>query len=177
LTTLQTWLADPGSAGSWTLAADRSTVGFSNRSFWGLVPVKGTFTDVSGDGRLTADGTVIGRLDIGAASLHTGIRKRDNHLRSADFFDVARCPRISVEVTALQPAEGSSADLRATLCVKGHTEALPLRATVHIGDDGAVRISARTSIDRTRWDVTGNLLGMVTNTTTLDVDAVFVKST
>jgi polyisoprenoid-binding protein YceI len=176
MTTVETWLSDPDNAGVWTLVPERSTVGFRNRSFWGLLPVKGTFTDVSGDGQLTAKGAVFGRLDVRAASVQTGIGKRDQHLRSADFFDIDRFPHISVEVTALQPTAGNSADLRATLAVKDHREALPLPATVTVAADGTVRISARTRIDRTRWNVTGNLMGMVTKTTTLVVDAVFVKS-
>lgn len=176
MTTLETWLADPDSAGAWTLAPDRSTIAFHNRSFWGLAPVKGRFTEVSGDARLTATGGVSGRLDIRAASLHTGIGRRDAHLRSPDFFDVERFPAIGVEVTALRPGPGNSAELDATLTVKDTPRSLRLPATVTVGPDGAVAVSTRTTIDRTQFGVAGNLLGMVTSTTTLVADVVFVKS-
>jgi polyisoprenoid-binding protein YceI len=176
MTTVETWLADPDSVGAWTAAPDRSTVAFRNRSFWGLAPVKGRFREFSGDARLTAAGSVSGRLDIRAASLHTGIGQRDAHLRSADFFDVERFPIIGVEVTALRPGRGNSAELDVTLTVKETAKSLLLPATVTIGPDGAVTVSARTTIDRKQFGVTGNLLGMVTSTTTLLADVVFVKS-
>ncbi len=64
----------------------RSSVRFKNKTLWGLVPVNGEFTDVSGDGQITAKGTVFGRVDIRAASVRTGIGKRDEHLRSAGLL-------------------------------------------------------------------------------------------
>lgn len=176
MTTLETWLADPDSAGAWTLASDRSTIAFRNRSFWGLAPVNGRFTEFSGDARLTTTGEASGRLDIRAASLHTGIGPRDRHLRSPDFFDVERFPAIGVEVTSLRPGRGNSADVDATLTVKETAKSLRLPATVTVGPDGAVAVSTRTTIDRTQFGVAGNLLGMVTRTTTLVVEVVFVKS-
>ncbi|MGA8252163.1 MAG: YceI family protein, partial [Mycobacterium sp.] len=96
MTTLETLLLDPDMAGVWNLAADRSAITFKIRNMWGLLRVKGRFTEFSGDGQLTGNGAVYGRLDIRAASLRTGIGRRDQHLRSADFFDVERYPEISV---------------------------------------------------------------------------------
>lgn len=176
MTTLETWLADPDSVGAWTAAADRSTIAFRNRSFWGLAPVKGRFREFSGEARLTAADEMSGRLDIRAASLHTGIGPRDAHLRSPDFFDVERFPTIVVEVSALRPGRGNSAELDVTLIVKETAKKLRLPATVTIGPDDAVTVSTRTTIDRRQFGVTGNLLGMVTSTTTLLADVVLVKS-
>ena len=103
MTTVETLLNDPDPAGVWNLVPDRSTITFKIRNMWGLINVKGRFTDFNGDGQLTGKGAVFGRLDIRTASLHTGIGRRDEHLRSADFFDVERFPEISVVVTAVQP--------------------------------------------------------------------------
>jgi polyisoprenoid-binding protein YceI len=80
--------------GRWTLAPDRSTFEFRNRTMWGTMTVKGQFTEVRGEGRVTEAGAVSGRIDIVATSLHTGIGKRDEHLRSADFFDVEKFPTL-----------------------------------------------------------------------------------
>jgi polyisoprenoid-binding protein YceI len=85
-------LNDPDTAGVWNLDSGRSTVGFSIKNFWGLIKVKGRFTDVSADGQITGRGAIFGRLDIQVASLSTGIGKRDEHLRSADFFDAEHYP-------------------------------------------------------------------------------------
>jgi polyisoprenoid-binding protein YceI len=175
MTTLDQLLGDPANAAVWTLARERSTVAFTCRSFWGLLPVKGTFTELSGTGQL-GNGTAFGRLDIDAASLTTGIGKRDDHLRSEDFFAVDRFPTISVVVTAVEPADGAGGgELRSTLTVRGVTRPISLPATVALLDDGAVQLSVNATIDRTEWDVSGNLLGMVKRPASLAATGVFVK--
>lgn len=121
------------------------------------------------------DGAVSGRIDISAASLHTGIRKRDHHLRSADFFDVERFPEFSVIVIAADPADGDRVDLSADIVIKGVSHPLPLRATVAVLEDGTVRVAAETSVDRKELGVGGNLVGMVGPTTHLSADAVFQR--
>ena len=67
---------------------------------WGLATVRGVFREFGGrlDVRPSA---VAGRLTIEAASLDTRNKRRDKHLRSADFFDVERYPRIVFTVTAV----------------------------------------------------------------------------
>ena len=66
----------------------------------------GHFGEVRGDARVTYTGAVSGRLAITAASLNTRNRKRDEHLRSADFFDVEKFSEISVVLTAANPYQG-----------------------------------------------------------------------
>ncbi|CAN5739274.1 YceI family protein [soil metagenome] len=176
MTSLDTLLGEPSTAGVWNLDPARSTIAFTSRSFWGLLPVKGTFTDFSGDGQITHQAAVFGRLDIRVASLDTGIRKRDEHLRSPDFFDAERFPDISIIVTALQPSSSDTADFRATLTVKATTKPLALPASIGVIDPSTVQISTKTTLDRTQWDVTGNLAGMVTRTVALRADLVFLKS-
>ena len=110
------------------------------------------------------------------ASLHTGIKRRDEHLRPADFFDVEKFPEISAIVSAADPADGDTVDLRADIVIKGTSHPLPLHAAVAVLDDGAVRVSAQTSVDREQLGVSGNLLGMVVGATQLSADAVFVRA-
>ena len=176
MTKVDTLLNDPDTAGVWSLDPDRSTVDFKIRNFWGLISVKGRFTDVSGDGQVTGKGAVFGRLDIQVASLHTGIGKRDEHLRSADFFDADRYPDISVVVTALEPATGNDAALRATFSIKGVTAEVPLPVHVNALDDGSVQVLAKTEIDRDQFDIGWNQLGMVAKTATVSADAYFVRA-
>jgi len=176
MTTLETLLNDPDLAGVWNIVPDRSTVTFKIRNMWGLVNVKGRFTDFSGDGQLTGNGAVFGRLDIRAGSLDTGIGRRDEHLRSADFFDVDRFGEISVVVTAVQPTEGKAAELRANFTIKGVTAPLLLPVTVTEAGDGSIQISGETKIDRSQFNIGWNKFGMVAPTATAAAQAVFVRS-
>jgi polyisoprenoid-binding protein YceI len=176
MTTVETLLSDPDTAGVWNLVPKRSTVAFAIRNMWGLVNVKGRFHDVNGDGQVTSKGAVFGRLDIQAESLRTGIRKRDEHLRSADFFDVKRFPEISVVVTAVQPTSGNAAELQASVSIKGVTAPLPLPVRITVLDDGSVRVSAITEVDRSQFSVNWNQFGMMGKTATVSADAIFVRT-
>ncbi|WP_396926757.1 YceI family protein [Mycolicibacterium sp.] len=176
MSALHALLNDPGAAGTWQLVPARSSVRFTNKTFWGLATVTGKFGDVSGTGQIGANGGVSGRVDIQASSLKTGIGKRDEHLRSADFFDVENHPDIRVEVTALTPTGDDTADLTATLTARGVSQSLPLSATITPLGDGTVQLTAETSVDRTTFGVSGNMIGMMPATTTLLVDVVFAKA-
>lgn len=172
MTTLQDILT--ANAGNWTLSPDRSVVTFRNKTMWGLATVTGRFTEFSGEGR--ANGGVNGRVVIRAASLRTGIRKRDEHLRSPDFFDVDTHPEITVEVSEPQPTGQSEARLGATLTVRGVARPVELPVSVEVLDDGAVRLAGRCTVDRGDFGVSGNMLGMVGQTTVLSADLVFVRA-
>src|SRR5262245_58865371 len=138
----QELLSNPASVGVWNVDSNRSKIGFRAKSMWGLAPVKGRFTEFNGDGQITDHQTIFGRIDIHTASLDTKVGKRDEHLRSANYFDAVKFPDISVVVTGAAAINGDTVDLRAQLTVKGTTTPLPLRATVAMVDDGAVRLSA-----------------------------------
>jgi polyisoprenoid-binding protein YceI len=176
MTTLETLLNDPDAAGVWNLVPDRSTIAFKIKNMWGALPVKGQFTEFSGDGQLTAKGAVFGRIDIRVASLHTGIGRRDRHLLSADFFDAARFPEISVVVTGLEPTTGKAADLRTTFTIKGTTAQLPLPVTITELGDGAIRISGETKVDRFQFGVDWDKFGMIGAAATVAAAAIFVRA-
>lgn len=177
MTTLETLLNDPDMAGVWNLDPDRSVITFKIRNMWGLLNVKGRFTDFSGDGQLTVEGAVFGRLAIRAASLNTGIGRRDEHLRSADFFDVERFGEISVAVTAVHPTKGTAAELQASFTIKGITAPQPLPVTITELDDESIRISGQAHVDRSRFDLGWNRLGMIGATATVAAEAIFVRAT
>lgn len=165
--TLQSLLADPGTVGTWTLVPNQSSVRFASKTLWGLVPVKGKFTDVSGSGTVNADGTGSGRLTIKTASISTGIGMRDRHLRDEDFFDAEHFPEITVDVTGPQTA---------TLTIRGTTLPLPLQFTVKHPEADTLLITAHAQIDRTKWGVSGNIAGMMPNIAVLTADTVFVRA-
>jgi polyisoprenoid-binding protein YceI len=148
MSTVTELLKNPASVGVWTLDPDRSTIRFNNRTMWGAMKVNGAFTEFSGDGQITDTGTLSGRVD----------------------------PDISVVVTGAEPGPGETLALQADLTVKGATAPMPMRVKVTAGDDGAVRLTARTTVNRKKWGVTGNMLGMVGDKTTLSTDLVFRRA-
>lgn len=177
MASLSEFFSDPASGGVWTADADQSTIVAKSKSFWGALPVKVRFTEFTGDGQVTAPQTVFGRLDIKAASLRTGIAKRDDHLRSADFFEVEKFPDISVVVTAADAVDADTIDLRAQATVKGITKPLQLKAKVTPVGDGGMRLTTQTTINRQDFGVDGNMMGMIGDNVTISGDIVFRHAT
>ena len=65
----------------------RSEIGFAVKTIWGLQTVRGVFDTYDGSLHVRAGGAA-DELTIDAASLDTQNNRRDQHLRSPDFFDV-----------------------------------------------------------------------------------------
>ena len=87
-------------AGTWTVDPGHAEVGFVGRHF-GLTKVRGRFTGVEatvvvGDDITASTVEVV----IDMASVSSGDQSRDDHLRSADFFDVEHHPRATFRSTA-----------------------------------------------------------------------------
>ena len=85
--------------------------------------------------------SVSARIEVN--SIDTGIEKRDNHLRSADFFDVARFPQISFKSRSVKRASDRTGEIAGDLTMHGVTKAITLH--VELLDSGN---------NRTRWKVT-----------------------
>lgn len=173
MTSLSEILSDPASAGTWTLDADHSTIAVKSKSMWGLLPVKGRFTEFSGSGQLTAPQTVSGSIDIKTASLRTGIGRRDRDLQSADFFDGEKYPEIKVVITHAEAVDGDTVDLHAELTVKGTTKPLTLKTKVTPVGDGGMRLTTQATVNRADFGVDGNMLGMIGDKATISGDVVF----
>jgi polyisoprenoid-binding protein YceI len=165
----------------WTLDAARSSVTLRHKTMWGLATVRGAFGDLAGQAEVGADGSVRGRLEIGAASLDTGNAKRDKHLRSADFFNADRHPHI---VAALQRADvaggtgdaGDRVTVTGQLTVAGITRPLAFTATLAEVTDSAVTVRAEAEVDRGQFDMTWNQLGMLRGPATISVVARFTRA-
>ena len=63
---------------------------------------------------------------IEANSINTGIEKRDNHLRSADFFDVQKFPTLTFKSTSVSDVLGNKAKLHGDLTMHGVTKPVVL---------------------------------------------------
>jgi len=160
---------------SYQLDPDASAVTFSHKTFWGLVSVRGGFSDLSGTAEILADGSAHGRLEIGAASLNTKNRKRDEHLRSPDFFHADSHPKIIVDVTQAATSDGSNVQASGTLTVAGRTRPLALTAELTEASDQSVTLTADTQIDRADFEMTWNQLGMLKGPAQVHVVATFVR--
>jgi polyisoprenoid-binding protein YceI len=136
-------------AGSWTLDTGSTSVEFHTKALW-VLPVKGAAKAIDGGGTVTPDGHVTGTLVIDAASIDTKNRKRDEHLRTADFFDVAVYPTITFVVTAARVVGKGKMEIDGTLEVRGRSRPLSVQANVS-AEEKSVLISTEALIDRSQW--------------------------
>ncbi len=177
MASISEFFSDPSSTGEWTVVPDQSTISVKAKSMWGVMPVKGKFNDLSGSGQLSAPQTVSGTLTIKAGSLRTGIRKRDEHLHSADFFEAEKFPDITVLVTSADAVDTDTLELHAELTIKGRTKPVVLKTKVTPGGDGGMRLQPHATINRQDFGVDGNLLGMITDDVAISGDVVFRRAT
>ncbi|MFT4264915.1 MAG: YceI family protein [Nocardioides sp.] len=162
-------------AGEWVLDAARSRVELKSRSMWGMVPVSGTFTEVAGHGSVSASGAVTGTLSIATASIDTAQRKRDEHLRSADFFDAETHPFITYDLTALSEVDGDVI-AEGQLTVRGVTRPLSV-AVAPSASSEVVQLTAEATIDRSAYGLSWNKVGMASMSNLITVTAVFHRHT
>jgi polyisoprenoid-binding protein YceI len=173
--TLDTLLRDGQLAGSWTLDPSRSQIRLRSKSMWGLVPVKGVFTDVSGTGTVSPSGAVSGTITVAAGSIDTNNKKRDEHLRSADFFDADTHPSITVSVDGIT-LSGTGAQVTGTLAVRDRIRPVSFDAKVSAVDAAAeVWLDAEVQVNRADFGLTWNQMGMASMDNIITVHAVFTR--
>ncbi len=99
----------------------------------------GHFSRFSGDVTVDPAALTSGRitLTIDAASLDTGIEMRDNHLRSSDFFDVARFPTVAFQSLRVEAA-GRRATVVGRLTLHGVTREITVPIDVQITNTALV---------------------------------------
>jgi polyisoprenoid-binding protein YceI len=148
-------------AGVWEIDPGHTSVEFIGRHFM-LTKIRGRFVGVSGSvviGENPTDSSVEVQIDM--ASVESGSAERDNHLRSADFFDVDNHPTASFRSTAVA-WRGTEATVTGDLTIVGVTR--PVELQVHFvggtpdpwGSRRAI-FSATAEIDRGDWGLTWNM--------------------
>lgn len=166
-------LQDGKLAGSWALDATRSEVRLESKSVWGLVPVKGIFRQVTGNGTVSAAGDVTGTITVAARSVDTKNKKRDEHLRSADFFDVANHPDITFTVDGIRPDNGG-VKVTGSLTVRGRTR--PASFDVKVSSAGGeVTLDGEVQVNRADFGLTWNQMGMASMHNMITAHAVFTR--
>ncbi|MGH3244954.1 MAG: YceI family protein [Trebonia sp.] len=167
-------LADGTLAGSWTLDAAKSEIGLKSKSMWGMAAVKGVFREVTGSGTVSATGDVTGTITVAAGSIDTKVKKRDDHLRSADFFDVANTPDIIFAAEQVTPS-GEGVTVTGALTVRGRTRPASFAARVSGFDGTRVELDGELQVNRTDFGLTWNQLGMSSVHNTITAHTVFTK--
>jgi polyisoprenoid-binding protein YceI len=147
--------------GTWTIDPAHSTVGFAVRHL--MSKVRGRFTEFGGQIVTTPDLTqcsVTATIDL--SSVSTGNEMRDNHLRSADFFNVEQSPTMTFTSDGLCLHEGRWI-VGGDLTIRGVTKHLEIELE-YLGSDptglqGEARIGfeGTTSIRRQDFGVSFGL--------------------
>ena len=114
-------------ASSWTIDQDHSNVGFKVKHLM-VSNVKGEFRNFNGtleidDKDVTKSKVVV---NIDTPSITTGVTKRDEHLKSHDFFDVARFPAMTFVSKRVQKAGNDKLKVYGNLTLHGVTREVVL---------------------------------------------------
>jgi polyisoprenoid-binding protein YceI len=154
----------------WRLDPSASNAEFRVPHLWGLVTVKGHFERLEGQLDVDENQQRGMKLTIDAASLQTGNRKRDKHLRSGDFFDAQNHPELQFRSTRVTDAGKGRLRVEGNFEVAGKRVALDLETTIQQADD-QLDIEAGTTVDQRQLGMTWSPLGMTRNPATLTVHA------
>lgn len=181
--------AEPAIGQAYMIDSSHSTAQFSVRHLM-ISNVKGEFTQVSGAVVYTPDDPAASRIEaaIEVNSINTREPKRDEHLKSADFFDAARFPTITFRSKQVWASKGRL-HAKGDLTMRGVTREVVLDVdgpTPEMKDPwGNVRIgaSATAKLNRKDWGLawnqvleTGGVMVGEEVAITLDIEAVKVES-
>jgi polyisoprenoid-binding protein YceI len=148
--------------------------------------VRGEFKKTTGTVKIDDQNPAASAVDvtIDATTIHTREDKRDEHLRSPDFFDVAKYPTITFRSTKVEKAGGDRYKVTGDLTMHGTTKPVVLDATLtpEIKDPmGNARrgVLATTKLNRQdyglRWSKTVEAGPVVGDEVQIEINAELVK--
>ncbi|MFF5440992.1 YceI family protein [Streptomyces achromogenes] len=148
---------EPPAPGDWDIDPAHSSIGFTARHI-GLARIHGRFNSFAGVVRIAE------RMEqsamhvvIDASSIDTGIRMRDDHLRSADFLDVQRFPTLEFYSDRFVHKGGSRWTVTGALSLHGVTRTVTLDSEylgLGNGVEGETRAACRATTELHRDDFT-----------------------
>ena len=171
-------------ADTYNIDPAHSTIGFAVTHMV-INTVHGKFNEFTGSVSVEGDAVKEATGTIQTKSIDTGIEKRDNHLRSGDFFDVAKFPTITFQSKRTEK-QGSDTVVVGDFTMHGVTKELSLPLTVKgpIKDpwgNTRVGLQARTKVNRRDFGMkfnqaleTGGLV--VSDEIELEINAEAVKA-
>src|SRR5690625_2419238 len=147
----------------WNVDTVHSTVGFSVRHMM-ISNVKGTFNEF--DGNIELDPTDLTdasiEFTIDASSVDTRMPDRDDHLRSADFFDVENHPNLTFKATEIKKTSEDNYDMTGDFTIRGTTKTVTFDITFvgmakdPMSGDEAAGFTGSTKINRKDFGLTWN---------------------
>jgi polyisoprenoid-binding protein YceI len=172
--------------GTWNVDPSHSSIEFRVKHL-GISTVRGSFREFEGGieiGEDAAASKAYGKIK--AASIDTGEPKRDEHLRSADFFDVENYPEITFESTSIEVIHEDEFHVTGDLTMHGVTKPITLHAEVTGTEEDPwgntrVGLEAQGELKRSDWDMkfnqalgSGNM--MVSDKVRINIDVSAVKA-
>jgi polyisoprenoid-binding protein YceI len=146
-----------GFAGAWTLDPSRSSITFRTKAMW-ILPVTGTMNALEGSASVDDAGSVSATIVLDAASVNTKNRKRDTHLRTADFFDVETHPTMTFTATSARSTGAGKAEVDGDFTVVGRSR--PMTVPVEYAASGtSVTVRGQVVLDRSDWGMTLTPMG------------------
>jgi len=156
----------PSAAATWSVDSAHTEVNFSVKHFF--TPVTGSFQDfevvLEYDSENPEKSTVEAKIPV--ASIDTGNEKRDNHLRSADWFEADKYPYITFKSTSVKANGNGQLVARGLLTIKGESHEVDLPITLLGKQDipeqmqqmlgGTTQVAsfkASTAVDRSEYGV------------------------
>ncbi len=150
---ITTWKTDP----------THSDVSFSAKHMM-VTTIHGKFATLDGTLLLDEENPTSssGLFTLQAASLSTGVDKRDDHLRSADFFDVETYPTITFESTGVEPAKGGDYRVTGNLTIRGTTRPITfdveyLGTYLGFGETRRAGFHGTAKLNREDWGLNWNV--------------------
>jgi polyisoprenoid-binding protein YceI len=170
---------------TWNVDASHSRVGFSVKHLV-ISDVKGEFEKVSGKAQIDEADLSKSSIEvtIEAGSISTRDEKRDGHLKSADFFDVAKFPNITFKSTKVVAGKDGEFTVTGDLTMHGVTKPVTLEGSITkaiVDPWGLTRRGASFTgkIDRKAWGISWGKVtdvgAVVGDEVKLDIQAEIVK--
>ena len=146
----------------WTFDKPHTNVGFSITHLV-ISDVTGRFSEFEGSVKSSSDDFAGSQIEIiiKTGSIDTGNEKRDNHLRSSDFFNAEVNPEITFKSTSFDKVDDAKYKISGKLTMNGVTKDIVLDATFKgsLKDPwGGTRagFKAKTSVNRYDYDLSYN---------------------
>jgi polyisoprenoid-binding protein YceI len=151
-------------ASDWTIDPVHSSIGFAVKHMV-VSTVRGSFgvyeSKISFDPAKPT--SIIAEIEIDAKSIDTGVKKRDNHLRNADFFDVEKFPKLKFKARKIESLGGSHYKVIGDLTIKDVTREIALDGDGFGGlyknpwGKSVTAVSARATINREDFGLVWNV--------------------